>query len=90
MDNAFKGHTYPKEIIMTTLFIKARFNLSYRDVEEICLIRGLSADHTTIMRWMMKFSPLLMKKFNKRKKPVDGSWRMDAKLLRRKNRERIL
>ncbi|GAB3982277.1 IS6-like element IS6100 family transposase [Plantactinospora veratri] len=36
-----------------------RFNLSYRDVEELLAERGVEVDHVTVYRWMQRFIPLL-------------------------------
>jgi transposase-like protein len=36
-----------------------RFNLSYRDVEELLVERGMEVDHVTVYRWVQRFSPLL-------------------------------
>jgi transposase-like protein len=36
-----------------------RFNLSYRDVEELLVERGVEVDHVTIYRWVQRFTPLL-------------------------------
>ncbi|GIH18903.1 hypothetical protein Raf01_70750 [Rugosimonospora africana] len=36
-----------------------RFNLSYRDVEELLIERGVEVDHITIYRWVRRFAPLL-------------------------------
>jgi len=36
-----------------------RYNLSYRDVEELLLERGVDADHVTVLRWVQHFTPLL-------------------------------
>lgn len=36
-----------------------RYNLSYRDVEELLLERGVEVDHVTIFRWEHRFTPLL-------------------------------
>ena len=41
------------------------------------LERGVKVDHSTINRWVVRYSPLLLEKFKKRKKPVGRSWRMD-------------
>ena len=39
--------------------------------------RGTVLDHTTIFRWVLRFTPLLMEAFGKRKAPIAGRWRMD-------------
>jgi hypothetical protein len=36
-----------------------RFNLSYRDVEELLVERGVAVDHVSIYRWVQRFVPLL-------------------------------
>lgn len=73
----FKGYCFPKEIILHAVYVKLRFTLSYRDVEELLSIRGVRVDHATIQRWVYKFMPLIERTFKKRKKKVGNSWRMD-------------
>jgi putative transposase len=73
----FKGHSFPKEIILHAVYLKLRFSLSYRDVEELLSIRNVIVDHATIQRWVYKFTPLIEGTFRKRKKQVGNSWRMD-------------
>ena len=53
------------------------YSLSYRDIEELLLERGLYVDHTTVHRWVIEYSLQLEKKFKKKKKPTGSSWRMD-------------
>jgi hypothetical protein len=36
-----------------------RFNLSFRDVEELLVERGVALDHVTVYRWVQRFTPLL-------------------------------
>jgi IS6 family transposase len=36
-----------------------RYCLSYRDVEELLVERGVEVDHVTIYRWVQRFTPLL-------------------------------
>ena len=62
---------------MVCLYMKFRFSLSYRDMEELCQLRGLAIDHATLQRWVIRFASLLDGKFQSRKKAINGSWRMD-------------
>lgn len=39
--------------------------------------RGVTIDHTAIHRWVIRFSPVLLKRFNRRKRTVGGRWDMD-------------
>ncbi|MFT7614170.1 MAG: putative transposase [Parvicellaceae bacterium] len=73
----FKGHCFPKVVILHAVYCKLRFGLSNRDIEERLAIRGIKVDHATIQRWVFKFSPVLDQEFRKRKQPVGERWRMD-------------
>ena len=37
-----------------------RYNLSYRDLEELLAERGIVVDHVTLYRWVTRFTPLLI------------------------------
>jgi hypothetical protein len=54
------------------------YPLSYRHVEELMQERGVSVDHATIQRWVVKYSPALEAAFHRRKRPVWVSWRMEG------------
>jgi len=86
----FKRHRYPKSIILQAVYFKVRFTLSYRDVEEILRIRGVKVDHTTIQRWVFKFSPMIEANMNRKKKQVCDSWRMDETYVKVGGKDRYL
>ena len=73
----FKGHCFPKVIILQAVYYKLRFSLSYRDIEELLKIRGITVDHATIQRWVFKFTPMVDVNFRKRKRAVGLRWRLD-------------
>ncbi|MDV9200538.1 IS6 family transposase, partial [Streptomyces sp. Wh19] len=50
MDSAppsYKGHRYPVEIIAHCVWLYFRFPLSFREVEELMLERGVLVSHET-------------------------------------------
>jgi len=73
----FKGFCSSPSVIMLFVYMKCRFSLSYRDLEEMMVIRGANIDHATLQRWVKRFVPLIDKRVRQRKKPANGSWRMD-------------
>jgi transposase-like protein len=46
-------------VIVVAIRWYLRFNLSYRDVEELLVERGVEVDHVTVYRWVQRFAPLL-------------------------------
>jgi len=86
----FKRHRYTKAIILQAVYFKLRFTLSYRDVEELLEIRGVKVDHSTIQRWVFKFSPFVESNMNKRKNVVGNSWRMDETYIKVGGKDRYL
>jgi putative transposase len=55
----YKHHRFSKAIILQGVYFKLRFILSYGGVEELLRIRGAKVDHSTLQRWVFKFSPLI-------------------------------
>jgi len=86
----FKHHRYPKAVILQAVYFKLRFTLSYRDIEELLQIRGVEVDHSTIQRWVYKFSPEVEKNMHKRKYRVGDSWRMDETYIKVGGKDRFL
>ncbi|HHT0595090.1 TPA: IS6 family transposase [Legionella anisa] len=75
---SFKWRHFKQDIILMLVRWCLAYSLSYRDVEELALERGLKLDHSTINRWVIDYSPQLEEIFRKRhKRPVGISWRMD-------------
>src|ERR1051325_7552272 len=64
--------------------------LSTRHVEELMEERGVEVDHSTINRWVIKYSPQLEEAFHRRKRPVWVSWRMDETYIKVKGVWRYL
>ncbi len=69
----FSGRHYPKCLILQTIHWYLRYNLSYRDMEEILEERGVEIDHTTPYRWMQVYALQLEAE---RRKSCGTSWRM--------------
>ena len=53
------------------------YPISYRQLEEMMQERGVDVDHSSLNRWVLKYTPVLDQVFRQRKRPVGASWRMD-------------
>jgi DDE domain/Amidohydrolase len=71
------GHPYEDMRPMAEATIEARPERLLRDIEELIAERGIEVDHTTVHRWIVKYSPVLMQSLRTRKRRVGPSWRMD-------------
>ena len=72
-----KWKHFHQDIIFLSVRWYLAYPLSYRNLKEMMNDRGIEVDHTTINRWVQEYSPKLVSQFNKRKRPVCTSWRMD-------------
>ena len=50
--NHFKGKQFKKDVIIVAIGYYLRYNLSYREVQELLYDRGINVCHTTIYRWV--------------------------------------
>jgi len=55
---------------MLFVYMKCRFSVSYRDLEETASIRRAVIDHATYAKMVNKVVPLIDKQVRKRKKPA--------------------
>src|SRR5437764_11664200 len=54
-----------------------RYSLSYRDLEDMMAERGLSVDHSTIARWVLRYAPILNEQIRRHIRYPNRSWRVD-------------
>ena len=73
----FKGSQFEREIILWGVRWYVAYSISYRQLEEMMGERGVEVDHSSLNRWVIKYTPLLEMAFRQRKRPVGTSWRMD-------------
>jgi putative transposase len=52
---SYRGFRFPVEIISHCVWLYYRFPLSFRDVEEMMLQRGIVVSHETVRQWCAKF-----------------------------------
>ena len=59
-----------------------RYCLTLRDVEELMMERGLTVDHSTIGRWVLRYAPELNKRVRREIRQPNRSWRVDETYVR--------
>jgi transposase, IS6 family len=78
----FKWRHFLPEIILQAVRWYCRYALSYRDIEELMLERGVDVDHTTVYRWVQKFSSEIDQRCRPHLRATNDSWRVDETYLR--------
>src|ERR671928_1422437 len=86
----FKGRHFEASLILQAVSWYLRYALSYRDIEELLLERGLEVDHATLNRWVLAYAPLIEKRLRAFRKPPCGSIRVDETYIKIRGQWRYL
>tara|TARA_R110002020_G_scaffold379051_5_gene590087 strand:+ start:1658 stop:2359 length:702 start_codon:yes stop_codon:yes gene_type:complete len=73
----YTRHRFHPDIIRRAIWMYFRFNLSFRDVEELMLERGVDVTYETIRRWVDKFGSTFAKRIRLRAEPPSPVWHLD-------------
>lgn len=73
----FKWRHYAPDVILLCVRWYCRYQLSYRDVEEMMRERGLDIDHSTVFRWVQRYAPEINKRLRPHLKMSGTSYRVD-------------
>ncbi len=79
--NPCKRHRFPAEIISHCVWLYFRFCLSYRDVEELLLVRGVIVTYETVRKWCRKFGQAYANELRHRRPRPGDKWHLDEVFL---------
>jgi putative transposase len=74
---SYKGFRFPVEIISHCVWLYYRFSLSFREVEEMMLERGVTVSHETIRQWTGKFGQAYASGLRRRRPRPGDTWHLD-------------
>lgn len=63
--NTYKRHRFPPDIISYAVWLYYRFNLSYRDIEDLLAQRGITVTRESIRLWCIKFGALYARRLKR-------------------------
>jgi putative transposase len=73
----YKRYRFPSEIIQYAVWFYHRFNLSYRDIEDLLVERGITASYESIRLWSNKFGPEFTKRLKRRHQGFGDTFYID-------------
>ncbi|GAA2268648.1 hypothetical protein GCM10010145_49120 [Streptomyces ruber] len=79
---SYKGHRYPVEVISHCVWLYFRIPLSFREVEELMLERGVVVSHETVRRWCAKFGQSYAGALRRRQPRPGDKWHLDEVFVR--------
>jgi putative transposase len=74
---SYKGFRYPVEIIAHCVWLYHRFPLSFREVQEMMLERGIIVSHETVRQWCAKFGQTYATGLRRRRARPGDKWHLD-------------
>ncbi len=75
--NTYRRHRFPPDIISYAVWLCHRFNLSFRDVEDLLDERGNSVSYETIRLWCIKFGTRFARRLKQRHRGYDDTLYID-------------
>ena len=73
----YHRHRFHFDIIRRVVWLYYRFNLSFRDVEELMAERGVDVSYETIRQWVDKFGRTFAKRIKTRSEKPSPVWHLD-------------
>jgi transposase-like protein len=77
IEELFAGRHCDREVIILCVRWYLYYKLSFRDLVETMAERGLPIAHTTILRWVRRYVPEFVKRWNRFSRSTGRSWRID-------------
>ena len=75
--NIYKRHRFPSEIIQHAVWLYHRFNLSFRDIEDLLHERGIEVSYEAIRLWCNKFGPEFAQRLKKKRNGFGDTFYID-------------
>ena len=74
---SYRGFRFPAEIISHCVWLYHRLPLSFREVEEMMLRRGVVVSHESIRQWCAKFGQTYANALRRRRERPGDKWHLD-------------
>ena len=79
---SYKGFRFPVEVVSHCVWLYHRFPLSFREVEEMMLERGVVVSHETIRQWCYRFGQTYANELRRRRPRPGDKWHLDEMFIK--------
>ena len=86
----YKRHRFPPQIIQHAVWLYFRFNLSYRDIEDLLAERGISVSYESIRLWCIKFGPKYAGRLKRQHRGYGDTFFIDEVFVKIRGRQHYL
>ncbi len=86
----YHGIRHPGEIISHAVWLYHRFTLSFRNIEEILVSRGVDVTYEAVRQWCLRFGHEYAKRIRAREGRPGDTWRLDEVFIRIKGKQHYL
>jgi len=86
----YKRHRFPSEIIRYAVWLYHRFNLSYRDIEDLLAERGIVVSYEAIRLWCNKSGPQYARRLRCRHQGYGDTFFIDEVFVKIQGRQQYL
>src|SRR3712207_9337434 len=76
---SYTGFRFPQEIISHAVWLYFRFNLSFRDVEELLAARGVLVTYESVRQWCLRFGQEYANQLRHRRAQPGDKWHLDVR-----------
>jgi putative transposase len=79
---SYAGYHFAPEIIQQAIWLCVRFTLSFRDVEDLLVERGIAVSYEIVRRWVNHFRAKIAAALSKRRPKPHTTWHLDEVYLK--------
>ena len=86
----YRGYRFPSEIISYAVWLYYRFGLSFRDVEDLLVERGITVTYEAIRHWCRTFGLDYARRLRHRRGRQGDTWHLDELFVKIQGRQQYL
>ena len=87
---SYRGYRFPPEIISHAVWLCRRFGLSFHDVEDLLVERGITVTYEKIRQWCQTFGPDYARRLRRRRGTLGDTWHLDELFITIQGRRQYL